>query len=208
MTKQVATTVDRLLVGFELDHLWAESMGLEPDTTKRRVLELVAELLHRTGTPYALIGGLAVQMRTADPRTTLDIDLAVPRFDDVPRAALLAAGFEHTGRHEHSDNWIAPLSPALAVRTAVQFSAEDVGIAEAVAAAETIDVSEGVRLRVARAADLIVLKLAAAAEPSRRPSKRQHDIADIAAILEENPELRTPATLARLRDVRLALLDS
>jgi hypothetical protein len=45
----------------------------------------------------------------------------------------------------------------------------------------------------------------AAAEPRRRPSKRQHDLADVVALMEEYPELRTPKTLARLRDVRLSL---
>ena len=54
-------------------------------------LRLRAELLNRAGVPYALIGGVAGQNRTTEPRTTLDIDVAVPRFDDVPRVALLAA---------------------------------------------------------------------------------------------------------------------
>jgi hypothetical protein len=46
-----------------------------------------------------------------------------------------------------------------------------------------------------------------ASETRRRPSKRQHDIGDVVALLEEHPDLRTPTTLARLRDVRLAILD-
>jgi predicted nucleotidyltransferase len=87
----------------------------------------------------------------------------------------------------------------------VQFSAEDIGIADAVAHAELTDLADGLRMRVARPADLIVLKLAAAAEPRRRPSKRQHDLADVVALMEEYPDLRTPETLARLRDVRLSL---
>lgn len=183
-------------------------MGMAEGDTKERPLRLVAEVLERTGTPYAIIGGLAVQMRTAEPRTTLDIDVAVSRFDEVPRDALVAAGFEHTGRHEHSDNWLAPPGAPDAPRVAVQFSAEDVGIADAVAGAETTEVADGLRLRVATAAALIVLKLAAAAELRRRPSKRQHDVADVVALLEEHPGLRSPETLARLREVRLSLLDS
>jgi hypothetical protein len=199
------TARTRLAVGFRLDALWAETMGFDPSDTKERPLRLVAELLNRAGVAYALIGGVAVQIRTTEPRTTLDIDIAVPRFDDVPRAALLAAGFDHTGRHEHSDNWRAPPAGPSSLRTAVQFSAEDVGIADAVARAELTDLASGLRMRVATPADLIVLKLAAAAEPRRRPSKRQHDLADVVALMEEYPELRTPETLARLRDVRLSL---
>ena len=195
----------RLEVGFRLDSLWAETMGIDPSDTKERPLRLVADLLNRAGVPYALIGGVAVQIRTTEPRTTLVIDVAVPRFDDVPRAALLAAGFDHTGRHEHSDNWRAPPSGPGGLRTAVQFSAEDVGITDAVAHAELTDLADGLRMRVATPADLIVLKLAAAAEPRRRPSKRQHDIADVVELMEEYLELRTPETLARLRDVRLSL---
>jgi hypothetical protein len=205
MSTAPETARSRLAVGFRLDSLWAETMGIDPSDTKERPLRLVAELLDRAGVSYALIGGVAIQIRTTEPRTTLDIDLAVPRFDDIPRAALLAAGFDHAGRHEHSDNWRAPPAGPGGVRTAVQFSAEDVGIADAVARAELTDLAAGLRMRVATPADLIVLKLAAAAEPRRRPSKRQHDLADVVALMEEYPELRTPETLARLRDVRRSL---
>jgi len=196
------TIRNRLVDGFQLDSLWAEMMGLEPSDTKEGSLRLVADLLNRAGVSYALIGGMAMQIRTKEPRTTLDIDIAVPRFDDVPRAALLAAGFEHAGRHAHRDNWRAPPG---GLRAAVQFSAEDVGIPDAVAHAELTELAAGLHMRVAMPADLIVLKLAAAAEPRRRPSKRQHDLADIVALMEEYPDLRTPETLARLRAVRLAL---
>ncbi|MFN7814349.1 MAG: nucleotidyl transferase AbiEii/AbiGii toxin family protein [Planctomycetia bacterium] len=201
------TLESRLRSGYRLDQLWAESMGMMPGDTKERPLRLVAEILNRERVAYAVIGGVAVQLRTAEPRTTLDIDVAVPRFEDVPRAALEAAGFEHVGRHEHSDNWLAPGRGDAVPRVAVQFSAEDVGIAAAVAGAELTDLGDGLRMRVATPADLVVLKLAAAAEPRRRPSKRQHDIGDVVALLEEHPDLRTPTTLARLRDVRLAILD-
>jgi hypothetical protein len=195
----------RLAVGFRLDSLWAETMGIDPSDTKERALRLVAELLNRAGVAYALIGGVAVQIHTTEPRTTLDIDVAVPRFTDVPRAELLAAGFDHTGRHELSDNWHAPPAGPGSLRTTVQFSAEDVGIADAVSHAELTDLVDGLRMRVAVPADLIVLKLAAASEPRRRPSKRQHDLADVVALMEEYPALRTTETLARLRDVRLSL---
>ncbi len=195
----------RLAVGFRLDSLWAETMGIDPSDTKERALRLVAELLNRAGVAYALIGGVAVQIHTTEPRTTLDIDVAVPRFTDVPRAELLAAGFDHTGRHELSDNWHAPPAGPGSLRTTVQFSAEDVGIADAVSHAELTDLADGLRMRVAVPADLIVLKLAAASEPRRRPSKRQHDLADVVALMEEYPALRTTETLARLRDVRLSL---
>lgn len=199
---------ERLAIGYALDRLWGEVMGLQVGDSKERPLRLVADLLEREAVPYALIGGVAVQLHTREPRTTLDIDLAVPTFADVPRAALLGAGFEHTGRHEHSDNWRAPGSGTLKQRTAVQFSAEDEGIAEAVERATVVDLAPGVRLRVASVADLIVLKLAAAREPKRRPSKRERDIADVLALLEDHPEVKSSELLARLHSVRVQLLSA
>jgi hypothetical protein len=201
-----AETRDRLAVGFALDHLWGETMGLPEGDSKEKPLRLIAELLERERVPYALIGGVAVQVHTAEPRSTLDIDLAVPRYTDVPHSALLGAGFEHTGRHDHSDNWRAPGPGPLKLRTAIQFSAEDVGIADAVAHASVVDLDGGLRLRVATVADLIVLKLAAAEEPKRRPSKREHDIADVLALLEEHAELKSPELMAQVQSIRIRLL--
>lgn len=110
------------------------------------------------------------------------------------------------GRHDHSDNWRAPGQGSLKLRTAIQFSAEDVGIAGAVAHAGIIDLAPGIRLRVATAADLITLKLLAAGEPKRRPSKREHDVADVLALLEEHPELKSSELMARVQGVRTHLL--
>lgn len=198
---------ERLATGYALDQLWGETMGLPDGDSKERSLRLVAQLLEREHVPYALIGGVAVQLHTEEPRSTLDIDLAVPTYADVPREALLEAGFEHTGRHDHSDNWRAPGPGPLKQRTAVQFSAEDEGIADAVEHACIVDL-DGVQLRVATVADLIVLKLVAAAEPRRRPSKREHDVADILALLEEHPEIRSAELVARVQDVRRRLLSA
>ena len=64
------------------------------------------------------------------------------------------------------------------------------------------------QLRVATVTDLIVLKLVAAAEPRRRPSKREHDVADILALLEEHPEIRSAELVARVQDVRRRLLSA
>lgn len=197
---------ERLAIGDALDRLWSETMGLPESDSKEGALRLIAELLAREGVPYALIGGVAVQLHTEEPRSTLDIDLAVHSYSDIPRDALLRAGFEHTGRHEHSDNWRAPGPGFVKQRTAVQFSAEDEGIADAVDNASMIELPGGVPLRLVSVRDLIVLKLAAAEESRRRPSKREHDIGDVLALLESHPELRTSDLLERLRDVRSRLL--
>ena len=203
-----AEACERLATGYALDQLWGETMGLPDGDSKEGPLRLVAQLLEREHVPYALIGGVAVQLHTEEPRSTLDIDLAVPTYAHVPFAALLEAGFDHTGRHDHSDNWRAPGPGPLKQRTAVQFSAEDEGIADAVEHASIVDLGGGVRLRVATVADLVVLKLAAAAEPKRRPSKREHDVADVLALLEEHPDLRSVELVARVQDVRRRLLSA
>jgi hypothetical protein len=107
----------------------------------------------------------------------------------VPKEALELAGFVYEGRFRHSDNWRAPGPGTRADRTPVQFSAEDVGIADAVARAQVIDVEAGLRLRVGTASDLVILKLAAAEEPRGRRSKRQQDLADVTRLAEEHPEV-------------------
>ena len=44
-----------------------------------------------SGTKYALIGGLAVQLWGEEARTTLDIDVAVSGYEEIPRLTLEAA---------------------------------------------------------------------------------------------------------------------
>ena len=102
-------------------------MGLPPADTKEEPLRRVISVLEASGTPYAVIGDIAVQLHSREPRTTLDIDLAVTKFDDIPRDALISAGFEHDGRYEHSDNWRAPGPGPRSQRTAIQFSAKTWG---------------------------------------------------------------------------------
>lgn len=198
----------RLQDSYDLDRLYGETMGLPTDDTKEPTLRALVQLLEAAQTPYALIGGVAVQLYSREPRTTKDIDIAVPTFADVPREALERAGFTYEGRHPHSDNWRAPGGGARKDRIAVQFSAEDVGIAEAVARAIPAHVDAGLRIRVVAVPDLAVLKLAAADEPRRRQSKRLVDYADVVRLLEEHPELRTalPDISERLRHVGTKIL--
>jgi hypothetical protein len=193
---------ERLGHSFALDRLWRESMGLTDGDTKEHALRTVVAVLEATGTTYALIGGVAMQLYSREPRTTLDVDLAVVRYDAIPRAALAKAGFTHEGRHPHSDNWRAPGSGPRSQRTAVQFSSEDVGIESAVSRARRVDVG-GFALRLASPEDLLVLKLAAAEEPRRRPAKRRQDLLDIITLVEEHPSAASAIPGLRQRVDRL-----
>jgi hypothetical protein len=65
-----------LEAGFLLDRQWHLLRG-EMEGTKRPTLMLLARVLAEEGVPYAIIRGVALQVHQADPRTTLDIDLAV-----------------------------------------------------------------------------------------------------------------------------------
>jgi Nucleotidyl transferase AbiEii toxin, Type IV TA system len=199
---------ERLEIAQALDALWSETMSLPSDDLKAKPLRLIAALLHEQNVQYALIGGVAVQLCTEEPRTTLDIDLAISSYREIPEQALRDAGFEHTGRFEHSDNWRAPGKGPLKTRVAVQFSAEDEGIDSAIKNANTFQLEGGVPLRVASVSDLIFLKLLAAEEPQRRPSKRQHDIADVLGLIEEHPAIVTPDLVARITLVQRRMLGS
>jgi hypothetical protein len=193
---------DRLAQSYALDRLWRETMGLPPGDTKEQPLRGVVAVLEAAGTPYAVIGGVAMQMLSKQPRTTLDIDVAVRTFAEIPRDGLVKAGFVHEGRQAHSDNWRAPGDAPLAHRIAVQFSAQDVGIDVAVSRARAIDVG-GFQLRLASPADMLVLKLAAAEEPSQRASKRRQDLLDVVTLAEEYPRVAAHLPDLQLRVDRL-----
>ena len=73
-----------LLTGFELDRRWHWLRG-EMDESKRPALERVAQVFGSAGVPYAIIGGVALQILRSEARTTLDIDLAVLDGEQIPR---------------------------------------------------------------------------------------------------------------------------
>ncbi|MBI1735772.1 MAG: nucleotidyl transferase AbiEii/AbiGii toxin family protein [Candidatus Rokubacteria bacterium] len=150
-------------------------------TSKQPDLVLLARVLTESGIDYALIGGLALQVHQAEPRTTLDIDVAVSSREAIPREALAAAGFAATGSFPYTENWQGPGG------TPVQFS-DDAAFADAIRRAASIDVANA-RLRVITVADLVRAKLRSATEPARRASKRLRDLADIQELLEEHPEI-------------------
>jgi Nucleotidyl transferase AbiEii toxin, Type IV TA system len=180
-------------------------VGLPEGDSKERALVQLAELFEKHNVPYAIIGGVAIQIWTEEPRTTRDIDVALASYDDLPREALIGAGFKHEGAFEHSDNWRAPGPGSRRQRTVVQFSVDKL-TPETVARAEVYDVLGGPRLLVASLPDLLRLKLEAALEPRHRQSKRTSDLADVQRLVEEHPDLaggvpdlRVMLVLARVR---------
>jgi hypothetical protein len=189
-----AQPVRSLEIGFHLDQLWHALRG-EMETTKRPALVALGLVFRDAKTPYAIIGGVALQVHQSDPRTTLDIDVAVGSFDAIPRVELEAAGFQCRARFAHSENWIGPSG------VPVQFR-DDPALAPATKRAVGIDL-DGVPLCVLQRGDLLHEKIRVGSDPARRGSKRLQDYADAKAILEETPELH-----ADLSEAERAVLDS
>jgi len=170
----------RLEIGFELDRRWHLLRG-EMDSSKKPDLIALATILASTGTPYAVIGGVALQIHQAEPRTTLDIDLAVHDVSALPTAALAAGGFRETGVFPYSVNWAGPGG------TPVQFT-DDPAFREAIERS-TVSMVDDTPLRVVAPIDLVRAKLRASRDPGRRRSKRMQDLADAVSLIEEQPDL-------------------
>jgi hypothetical protein len=197
---------ERFELGIRLDHLWSETMGL-PSDDKERVLACLIDVMERERIPYAVMGGVAVQLYTEEPRTTADLDIALHDRGDIPGESLERAGFMHDGSHEWSDNWRAP-APAgtnRRARIAVQFS-DDRLMSASVDRAVMVRAGD-LSFPLVTMDDLIRLKLAAAEEPERRASKRNQDVNDVTRLLEEHPELDSAETRKRIRAVKTILLD-
>ncbi|MEO8587247.1 MAG: hypothetical protein ABI584_13870 [Acidobacteriota bacterium] len=163
-------------------------------TSKDGTFRELFRILEASGLEYALIGGVAVQLWRSEPRTTLDIDVAVKSYESVPRAALEAAGFRRLARHSHSENWTGP------GETPVQFSADPA--LKFLIESAALKSFEGGHVRVASPSALVKEKLRAASDPERRESKRFQDLTDAKSLAEEHPEVEsqlTPAETALLK---------
>lgn len=132
--------------------------------------------------PHAVVGGVAVGLRSGVPRATMDTDLAVR--STVPRTvviqALTGAGFLLRGEFAHSINFRHRSGEPVQVVFDPAFDA-------IVDRAEPVDVGPR-RVRVVTTADLIAMKERAAADPARRRSKALRDQADVALLRGDVPD--------------------
>jgi hypothetical protein len=117
-----------------------------------------------------------------EPVVTLDLDLVLAAPDLARVEPLLPSAFS-VERFEHSVN-LARTGSDLRVQLQT-----DPRYGAFVARAVRTKVL-GVELPVARVEDVLQGKVWAALDPTRRASKRQKDLADIARILESRPALR------------------
>jgi len=152
----------------------------EPAALERALIDAAA-VLQGAGLPYALIGGVAVAIHTAQPRATPDVDLAVRSDVDADSliASFLAAGFVLRGRFEHSIKFVHERGDPLQL-------AIDPAFDGAIARAETFPLA-GATIRIVQREDLIKLKERAAADPRRRRSKALRDRSDVEMLRGDVP---------------------
>lgn len=149
---------------------------------KLAAIEAAVEAFAEAKTPYALIGGLAVSVRSGVPRATLDVDFALPTntdWDELIRC-FTKRGFLLTGRFAHRINFKHPSGEPVQVAFDPQFDPM-IERAEALSQGSVV-------LRVVTKADLITMKQRAANDPGRRRSKALRDRADIALLEGDVPD--------------------
>ena len=157
-------------------------------------VQLFMDLLRETHTPYAVVGGLAVNAY-AEPLVSLDLDVVVVAgdIDKICRKAEQRAfGVE---KFPHSINLTVRGSD---LRIQIQL---DRRYQEFLTRAEKKTIL-GYELCVACKEDVMQGKLWAFEDQARRKSKRQKDLADILRLLEVYPELQgmIPESIRKLID--------
>ncbi len=144
-------------------------------------LDRLIALLTEHGIRFCVVGGQAVNAY-AEPVVSLDLDLAVA-VEQLPQAEALLRRVFTVERFEHSLNVSDRGSDLRAqIRADLRYFAF-------VDRASPRDIL-GLRLPVACLEDVLQGKIWAVTNASRRPSKRQKDLADIARLIEAQPDLR------------------
>ena len=145
------------------------------------LLEELIPLLEKHGVRYCVVGGQGVNAYV-DPLVSLDLDLAIAAQDIQRVESLLAPRFGV----ESFPRSLNVSQPGSDLRVQIQ---TDPRYAEFVDRAERRNVL-GLTLPVARIEDVLQGKIWAVQDATRRRSKRQKDLADIARLLESYPDLR------------------
>jgi hypothetical protein len=149
---------------------------------REEFLERFVDLLSTSGIRYCLIGGLAVNAY-AEPVVSLDFDVVVDPAEIDAVTTALAQRYD-VRRFGHTINVSARESD---LRVQIQTDPRYFGFLPHATPRQVL----GIMLPVARLEDVLQSKVWAALDPTRRPSKRQKDLADIARLLEAHPHLRT-----------------
>lgn len=145
------------------------------------IIQILLDILSKTGSRYCLIGGLAVNAYV-EPVVSLDLDI-VAAVEDV---GVICKAAKERGlkieQFEHSVN-ITGVSSDLRI-----WLQTDPRYQKFVLSADGRNVL-GYTMRVARVEDVLQGKVWAYLDTTRRKSKRQKDLADIFRIVEKFPQL-------------------
>ena len=145
------------------------------------LIQILLEVLDEAGAAYCVIDGLAVNAY-AEPVVSLDLDLVVAT-DRVAKVATAAAvcGL----KVETNPQSVNLRSPESDLRIQLQTDPRYQAFIPRAKERKVL----GYALPVATVEDVLQGKLWAYQDESRRPSKRQKDLADIARLVEARPEL-------------------
>jgi hypothetical protein len=144
-------------------------------------LDRLIALLTDHGIRYCLVGGQAVNAY-AEPVVSLDLDVVIvsdqlPRVEILLREAFIVEWFAHR---------LNVSLPESDLRVQIQTDPRYAPFVDRATIREVL----GRRLPVASLDDILQGKLWAVTDETRRPSKRQKDLADIARLLESYTALR------------------
>ena len=155
---------------------------MDESADKLAALADVVRALDQLGASHAVVGGVAVGIRSGVPRATIDTDVAVRSTVDRHALidALAAAGLRLTGTFAHSLNFRHSSGEPVQIVFDPEFD-------PMIDRAEPLD-AEGLRIRVVTTADLIAMKQRAATDPARRRSKALRDQADIELLRGDVPD--------------------
>jgi hypothetical protein len=148
---------------------------------KSDIIQILLDILAKTGSRYCLIGGLAVNAYV-EPVVSLDLDI-VAAAEGI--GAICKAAKERGLKVEQFEHSVNITSNSSDLRIQLQV---DPRYQRFVAAATDRNVL-GYRMKVARIEDVLQGKVWAYMDTSRRKSKRQKDLADIFRIIEMYPRL-------------------
>jgi hypothetical protein len=146
------------------------------------LLDRLLTVLREQRARYCVVGGQAVNAY-AEAVVSLDLDLVIA-VSEVPRILEALGSRFRIERFPHSINVSSEGSD---LRVQIQTDERYDAFVERATEHEVL----GVRMPVAAIEDVLHGKVWAAGDESRRPSKRQKDLADIARILEVRPDLRS-----------------
>lgn len=141
-----------------------------------------AHALRAAGLSFALIGGIAVGIRSGVPRATDNINIAVATSAERSEVtlALDSAGFLLRGEFDHSLNYRHPNGEPVQI-------ASDPVFDPMIERAESLKIGDE-EIPVVSTEDLIEMKQRASQSPERRRSKALRDQADVELLRGDVPD--------------------